>query len=95
MHLSPERANSVTLCALALHNFLLKSSSKGIYCFAGLIDQEDSEGNITPGRWRSENLGDGFVDISPQCHGNNIAKNAKHFREVFTDYFMNEDAVSR
>ena len=94
MHLSPERATSVTLCALALHNFLLKSSSKGIYCFAGLIDQEDSEGNITPGRWRSENLGDGFVDISPQCHGNNIPKSAKHFREVFTDYFMNEGAVS-
>ena len=41
MYLSPERATSVTLSALILHNYLLKSPSKGIYCSLGLIDQED------------------------------------------------------
>ena len=41
MHLSPERAISVTLSAFILHNYLLKSPSKGIYCFPGLTDQED------------------------------------------------------
>ena len=38
MQLSPERATSVTLSALILHNYLLKSPSKGIYCSLGLID---------------------------------------------------------
>ena len=41
MHLSPERATSVTLSALILHNYLLKSPSKSLYCTPGLIDQED------------------------------------------------------
>ena len=38
MQLSPERATSVTLSALILHNYLLKSPSKGTYCSLGLID---------------------------------------------------------
>ena len=38
MHLSPELAISVTLSALILHNYLLKSPSKNTYCTPGLID---------------------------------------------------------
>ena len=46
MHLSPERATSVTLSALIFHNYLLKSPSKITYCTSGLIDQEDKKDNV-------------------------------------------------
>ena len=93
MHLSPERATSVTLSDLVLHNFLLKSLSKSVYCAPGLLDQEDTQGNVVAGSWRTENAAEGFRELSPQSHGNNISKTAKNIREVFMDYFMNEGAL--
>ena len=54
MHLSPGRVTSVTLSALILHNYLLKSPSKGIYGSPGLIDQEDEQGNVVAGSWRTK-----------------------------------------
>ena len=93
MHLSPERATSVTLSALILHNYLLKSPSKGIYCSPGLIYQEDEQGNVVAGSWRTELMTEEFRALAPQCHGNNISNSSKYIREVFMDYFMNEGAV--
>ena len=90
---SPERATSVTLSALVLHNFLLKSWSKSVYCAPGLLDQEDTQGNVVAGSWRTENAAEGFRELSPQSHGNNISKTAKNIQEVFMDYFMNEGAL--
>ena len=60
MHLSLERATSVTLSALILHNYLLKSPSKSTYCTPGLIDQEDEQGNVIAGSWCSEHMGEEF-----------------------------------
>ena len=94
MHLSPERATSVTLSALILHNYLLKSPSKSTYCTPGLIDQEDEQGNVIAGSWRSEHMAEEFRSIAPQCHGNNISNSSKYIREVFMDYFMNKGAVT-
>ena len=54
MHLSPERATSVTLSALILHNYLLKSPSKGIYFSPGFVDQEDKQCNDVAGSWHTE-----------------------------------------
>ena len=94
MHLSPERATSITLSALVLHNFLLKSQSKSVYCAPGLIDQEDTQGNVVAGSWRTKNTAEGFRELPPQSHGNNVSNTAKNVREVFMDYFMNEGALS-
>ena len=49
IHLSPERATSVTLSALILHNYLLKYPSKSAYCTLNLIDQEVEQGNVIAG----------------------------------------------
>ena len=94
MHLSPERATSITLSALVLHNFLLKSQSKSVYCAPGLIDQEDTQGNVVAGSWRTENTAEGFRELPPQSHGNNVSSTAKNVREGFMDYVMNEGALS-
>ena len=87
MHLSPERAPCVTLSALILHNYLLKSPSKSTYCALGLIDQEDEQGNVIIGSWRSEHMAEEFRSTAPQCHGNNISNSSKCIGKVFMDYF--------
>ena len=94
IHLSPERATSVTLSALILHNYLLKSPSKSTYCTPGLINQENEQGNVIAGSWRSEHMAEEFRSIAPQSHGNNISNSSKYIREVFMDYFMNKGAVT-
>ena len=88
MHLSPERATSVTLSAFILQNYLLKSPSKRTYCTLGLIDQEDEQGNVIDGSWHSEHMAEEFRSINPQCHGNNISNSSKYIWEVFMDYFI-------
>ena len=65
MHLSPERATSVTLSALILRNYLLKSPSKSTYCTMGLIDQEDEQGKVIAGSWCSEHMAEEFRSIAP------------------------------
>ena len=74
MHLSPGRATPATLSALTLHNYLLKSLSKGIYCAPCLIDQEDEQGNVVAGSWCTEYSIGEFKGFPPQCHRNNISK---------------------
>ena len=66
MHLSPERVTSVTLSALILHNYLLKSPSKSTYRTPVLIDQKDEQGNVIAGSWRSEHMAEEFTSIAPQ-----------------------------
>ena len=94
MHLSPERATSVTLRALILYNYLLKPPSKCAYRTPGLIDQEDEQRNVIARSWRSEHMAEEFISITPQRHGNNISNSSKYIWELFMDYFMNEGAVT-
>ena len=46
---------SVILATLALHNMLMKSSAKNIYCPTGLCDKEDVNRELTLGFWRNDN----------------------------------------
>ena len=94
MHLSPERATSVTLRALILDNYLLKPPSNSAYGTVGLIDQEGEQGNVIAGSWRSEHMAEEFRSITPQRHGNNISNSSKYVWEVCMDYFVKEGAVT-
>ena len=94
MHLSPERATSVILSALILHNYLLKSPSNSTYCPPGLIDKEDDKATLLPDSWRSKHMAEEFRSIAPHYHGNNISNSSKYIREVSMDYFMNEGTVT-
>ena len=55
----PSKVTKVVQAACVLHNYLkitealLPPSSK-YYCPSGYIDQEDRQGNVIPGNWRSE-----------------------------------------
>ena len=54
LNLCPEKATTVTTCALVLHNFLWKSISKSIYTPPGLVDSFNADGQLVQGSWRSE-----------------------------------------
>ena len=95
LNLSPDKATAITSCALVLHNFLRKSTSKSIYSPAGLADSTNTNGELMPGSWRTEQqnpLGVFSSSIQPQV-GRNAPRSAKLVREAFTEYFMNEGSV--
>ena len=95
LNLSPEKATTVTTCALVLHNFLRKSISKSIYTPPGLVDSFNADGQLVQGSWRSEQgilLGVFSSSIRSQV-GRKAPRSAKIVREIFTEYFMNEGSV--
>ena len=94
LNLSPQKARSITLCALVLHNFIPRSRSKNVYTPPGYVDSFDSEGQLVQGHWRLEmknSLGV-FSWIVSQV-GRKAPKNDKVIRENYTEYFMNEGSV--
>lgn len=96
LRLSPEKARTITACALVLHNFLRKSKSRNEYTPPGFVDSVTSTGESVRGSWRSENiensLGVFSSSIVPQV-GRKAPTTAKVIRETFTEYFMNEGSV--
>ena len=89
-HLSPEKACTITTCALVLHNFLRKSLSKNDYTPPGFLDSVNSQGELVRGSWRSEkgnSLGVFSSSIVSQVEGK-APKNAEVIREIFTEYFV-------
>ena len=94
LNLSPQKARSITFCALVLHNFLRSSSSKNVYTPPGYVGSFDSEGQLVQVHWRLEtknSLGV-FSGIASQV-GRKAPINAKVIRENYTEYFMNEGSV--
>ena len=93
--MSPEKATTVTTCALVLHNFLRKSIRKSIYTPPGLVDSFNADGQLVQGSWRSEqgNLLGGFSSSIRSQMGRKAPRSAKIVRETFTEYFMNEGSV--
>ena len=92
--MSPQKARSITLCTLVLHNFLRSSSSKNVYTPPGYVGSFDSEGQLKQGHWRLEtknSLGV-FSGIASQV-GRKAPINVKVIQENYTEYFMNEGSV--
>ena len=91
--LPPDTIKVVVLAALALHNFLRKSASRGLYYPTGLIDYEDSCGNIVLGSWRLSAPTGSMFSLQRRTTGDNPCKNAKEIREIFNEFFCSEGAV--
>ena len=89
LNLAPEKAMSITICALVLHNFLRKTKSRHVYSPPGLADSTDENGKIINGEWRDENSPAAFQSLEQFC-GNNPSRSAKLVRDTFKDHFMNE-----
>ena len=49
----PDRVESFTKAAIALHNYL-QTTESSVYCPTGFVDGEDGSKNVVEGTWRCE-----------------------------------------
>jgi hypothetical protein len=90
--LQPDKVVSVVLATCALHNFLKESpSSTHVYAPPSLYDLELPDGTVTPAPWH-HNPPAGLIGL-PNQHANNHAHSARHTRDEFATYFVNEGSL--
>jgi len=91
--LNPDKVTNVTMTCALLHNFLRKSKTlSSNYCPQGTFDSE-KEGEIIPGSWRQTHNNEGsFLPI--RRIPRRSPSDGKEVRELFTNYFMTNGAVS-
>jgi len=80
-----ETAHKIVLALVVLHNYIM-SSNEHKYCPPHFVDQE-SNGIVTPGQWRNEELGSHIVRIG-QVGSNRAAYTASVQRDILQKYFM-------
>lgn len=93
MLLSPEKATTVVLTCVYLHNFLRESRhSRNLYTPPGTFD-DDKDGTVMPGSWRkvTDMTSQSFVPMTKV--GRKTSANCEAIRNEFADYFMNEGRV--
>ena len=86
----PSKITKVVQAACALHNYLkiteaLSPPSAQYYCPPGFIDQEDRQGNVIPGNWRSE--GDNGLQSVTRVGSNRYSSSDKQSRDDLAEYF--------
>ena len=83
--LTPEKAETVVMASLALHNMLHTKSSES-YTPGGFIDQEGESGEVLPGNWRQDSAAPNMVDLQIHPpHRKNIS--AENIRTKFLEHF--------
>jgi len=89
MLLSPDRATSVTLACVYLHNFLRASkTSKNSYTPQGSLDVNNESGEIIPGSWRTHSESTSYLPLSRI--GRKSGRDPKAVRDEFATYFTSE-----
>lgn len=84
-----DKAESVTLTCIYLHNFLCRNvESRNTYSPPGTLDSEDMDnGRIIPGSWRAQNShGEGFINL--QNIPRRSTEDAQDIRREFVEYFL-------
>ena len=75
--LVPKTVESIILSTLALHNMLIKSSTRRIYCPTGLVDTENVNRELTNGLWRNDIYADSMLSLEILARGHNTSVSAK------------------
>ncbi|XP_028410490.1 putative nuclease HARBI1 [Dendronephthya gigantea] len=83
---SPDKVTDIILAACCLHNYMV-DKNKVNYTAAG--DFESADHTLSPGTWRNDPILNG-LQPTPM---HNPPRNAKHQREVLTQYFNNSGSV--
>ena len=86
MCLDPEKATTITLATLVLHNMLRELSSQS-YTPEGFVDTETKNGEILLGDWREENAEVSVLRTLPSCSSRNVTKQAQEVRDKFAEHF--------
>lgn len=89
IYLNPDKATTITLAALVLHN-MLRDLSPDSYTPEGFIDEEDEEtGIVTHGTWRQQDLRNAaFRDLQSDRSSCRSTHTGSYIREVFADHFF-------
>lgn len=66
LELPSRTTESLVMTALVIHNYLRKSSSRNVYCPAGLLETESRSGKLPRGLWGREVTSEAFVPLSVQ-----------------------------
>lgn len=86
INLGPDKATSVVMAALALHN-LLRTKSSDSYTPKGYADEIIGD-DIIEGQWRHVNSNNSIIEaLPPRKHGNNAKKSAEDVRDIFANHF--------
>ena len=93
MLLEPTAVESLILAIPALHNMLMTSSTKNIYCPTGFCDTEDVNPELTLCPWRNDNCADSMFSLEKPTRGHNASIAAKEIRDTYAEYFMKENTV--
>ena len=73
-----------------LHNFLMRKSTRNVYCPPDYVDQETSQG-LSSGSRRAEATDiQGLIDLRRAQSSNNSTRAAKEVRRDSNDYFNPE-----
>lgn len=91
INLQPDKATSVVLASLVLHN-LLRTRSRESYTPNGYVD-EITDNSIIDGTWREDSTETGLQSLPARRRGNNISKSAETNREIFADHFYGPGQV--
>ena len=79
----PKAVESIVLGTLALHNMLITSSIRGIYCPAGLTDTEDVTSESTYVVWWNDICTDSMFPLEIPAKGHDTSIYAKEIRGIF------------
>ena len=93
--LPPNSVERIALATLILHNLLRRNSSRSIYCPPGLTDMELPTREFAQGLRRTDGTPtQTFFNLSTFLNmSRNASLNAMEIRNIFTDYFVNEEQV--
>lgn len=93
MNAFPENSEKVVLACIALHNFIISNNieAKRRYIPQNYVDSEVTNNVVRPGDWRQEV---NPLPRMPHLGSNNSSRIAYDIRELLTNYFLNEGAIS-
>ena len=77
------------LAVLALHNYFHLTSSV-MYTPSGLVDSDRSDGSFHLGKWRSEDIAQGFNNIRP-IRGNRNGLEVIQMRNEIKEYLNSQE----
>lgn len=93
IQLEPEKAKTIIITCVLLHNFLRKNKSSLIYAPPEYYDREDSDGRFIPGEWRSENQNLTSLEVEEEDAPNPQTTIGKEVRNEFTEYIAQEGSL--
>lgn len=92
MLLNPDKAATVTMTCVLLHNFLRRSkSSRALYTPPGALDYEEN-GNVVQGSWRQD-IKEMTSLLSIRRIPRKPSYEAKEIRNEFVEYFINNGYI--